>query len=101
MLCGEEPPRLTLRRSRENLVQHRALERGRSLLRMRRHPAPIGVRGMGTVSLQNAVNSNIPGHKVVVKEQPANLAKEEKAKGKEKAKEKEKAEEGEKEKGPL
>ena len=99
MLCGAEPPRLTLRRSRENLVQHRALERGRSLLRMQRHPAPIGVRGMGIASLQNAVNSTIPGHKVVVKE-PANLAKEEKAKGKEKAKEKEKAEEGEKEKGP-
>ena len=54
---------------------------------------------MGIASLQNAVNSTIPGHKVVVKE-PANLAKEEKAKGKEKAKEKEKAEEGEKEKGP-
>ena len=49
--------------------------------------------------MQNAVNSAIPGHKVVVKE-PVNLAKEEKAKGKEKAKEKEKVEEGEKVKGP-
>ncbi len=55
---------------------------------------------MGIVSLQNAVNSTIPGRKVVVSE-PANLAKEEKAKGKEKAKEKGKAEEEEKEKRPL
>ncbi len=57
---------------------------------------------MGIASLQNAVNSTIPGRKVVVKE-PANLAKEEKAKGKgrTKEKEKEKAEEEEKGKGPL
>ena len=55
---------------------------------------------MGIASLQNAVNSTIPGRKVVVKE-PANLAKEEKAKGKGKTKEKEKAEEEEKGKGPL
>jgi hypothetical protein len=55
---------------------------------------------MGTVNLPNAVNSIIPGRKVVVNG-PANLSKEEKAKGKEKAKEKGKAEEEEKERGPL
>ena len=57
---------------------------------------------MGTVNLPNAVNSIIPGRKVVVNG-PANLSKEEKAKakGKEKAKAKGKAEEEEKERGPL
>ena len=55
---------------------------------------------MGTVNLVIDVNSIIPGRKVVVNG-PANLAKEEKAKGKERAKEKGKAEEEKKERGPL
>ena len=100
MRFGAEPPRLTSRRFRGNLEQHQTLERGRSFLQMRRHHAPIGVRGMGTVNLRNAVSSIIPGRKVVVSG-PANFLKEGKAKGKEKAKEKGKAEEEEKERGPL
>ena len=67
---------------------------------MRRHHAPIGVREMGTVNMRNAASSIIPDRKVVVSG-PANLLKEEKAKGKEKAKEKGKGEEEEKERGPL
>ncbi len=99
MQCGVEPPRLTLRRSRENSEQHLALEKGCSHHRRRRHHALIGVREMGIVNSLSAANLIIPGRKVVVSG-PANLAKVEKAKGKERAEEKVEAEEEEKERGP-
>ena len=66
--------------------------------RQRLH-APIGVRGMGIVSLQNAANLIIPGRKVVVNG-PAILEKEEKEKAKGRVKEKEKDAEEVKEKEP-
>ena len=100
MLFGAEHPRLTSRRFREDLKLHRALVRGRSHLRRRRHHALIGVRVMGIVSLQNAANLTIPGRKVVVRGL-VNLVKEEKEKGKERAKAKARAVEEEKARGPL
>ena len=86
MLFRVEPPRFTSTRSRENLEQRRPLESECFLLMIQRLHAPIGVRGMGIVSLQNAANLIIPGRKVVVNG-PAFLEKEEKEKAKGRVKE--------------